>query len=303
MIRIFKAIGRFFQKNYITLKKSLKILTYSIVIGCMLGLFIGNLILMETLSDIMLYAEQRMEVFEEYRNKRMNELEEFVIDITQLLIQNDSNQVELIEDIFDNIEHLKEKTVLYMDKLNKTKKSIDLENVEDIIKANLAMYNFTEKYNGSGTHIKINGKSYILTCAHIIKKDDDVMWADMYDTKLVKIDREKDLALYEFDYEPNIPYLEISTEEPKEDSEVFVIGNPATLEDMITNGIVANIENGYYVLTNKVFFGNSGGCVLYKGKLVGVISKMTAYFFDGKIKSYAYACDLKSIQEFLKDVE
>lgn len=283
-----------------SLKKSLKVFTYVMIIGCMLGLFIANIKLMQYVADIMVYAEHRMEIFEEYRNQRMAELEEFIIDMAYILNENDANQLALSESIYNNMFRLHDATMKYV---NKTKKSIDLENAEEIKKANLLIYNFTKKTSGSGTHIKINNKSYVLTCAHLLKKEDDEMWADIYDIKLIKIDKENDLALYEFAYEPNLPYLKISTEAPKEASEVVVVGNPATLEDMITNGIVADIEKGCYVLTNKIFFGNSGGALIYKGKLVGVITTIVAYFYRGQLTSYAYACELEVIQEFLKDVE
>ena len=52
-----------------------------------------------------------------------------------------------------------------------------MNNVDNIIKANLHIVNKTAKVIGSGTHIKIYNKSYVLTVAHLLDTLEDKMIA------------------------------------------------------------------------------------------------------------------------------
>ena len=94
----------------------------------------------------------------------------------------------------------------------------------------------------------------------------------------------------------------VSDEFPKEGSEIAVIGNPDGLKDIITNGVISEIREYDYLLTNKVYRGNSGGAIIYKGKIVGVINMILTFFEELTppiIVNYSMGTNLKSIREFL----
>lgn len=187
--------------------------------------------------------------------------------------------------------------------------TIDLKDYDKIIKANVVIYNDTEKSLGSGSYIKVNNKKYILTVAHLIDNVDDFMWVILdnntkYAINLVKLNRDNDLALFKVN-DINIPYLEISDILPKVGSSIDVVGNPGGELDVITNGIIAKETGNGYIISNKIFFGNSGGAALYRGKIVGVVSQIMIYY-DVENKAYVNygsAIKLKIIKEFLEDIQ
>ena len=205
--------------------------------------------------------------------------------VTEMSIANDEKQLKLIEDIIKNVKTLKTKVTLMERKLQASK-SIDLKNVEKYKKANLLIYNATANFSGSGTHIKIKNKDYILTASHLIENPDDFIWGildngDWHPLELTKINKEKDLILFRvFGLECH-PYLEISDESPKEGSKIIVKG---------------------YLFTNIIYFGNSGGAILYKGKIIGVVSEFRCYFQIPIFVNYGFGCKLEMIKDFLEDV-
>ena len=226
--------------------------------------------------------------------------------VTEMSITNDEKQLKLIEDIIKNVKTLKAKVTLMERKLQASK-SIDLKNVEKYKKANLLIYNATSNFSGSGTHIKIKNKDYILTASHLIENPDDFIWGildngDWHPLELTKINKEKDLILFRvFGLECH-PYLEISDESPKEGSKIIVIGNPDDMKDVITDGIISKVGRKGYLFTNIIYFGNSGGAILYKGKIIGVVSEFRCYFQIPIFVNYGFGCKLEMIKDFLEDV-
>lgn len=189
----------------------------------------------------------------------------------------------------------------------------DVIDVENIRHANVVIQNRSDVGKGSGTHIKIYNQSYILTCYHILDKPKDSMWAvvnngDEYRLKLIKHNAKWDLALFKMK-NIGLPFLEISTENLKEGDNVVTIGNPGIMEDVITKGNIAKVKGGEYIFTNKTFHGSSGGALLYKGKIAGVVIRMIAYYeIDEKINklitvNYGIAVGTKRIREFLEGIE
>ena len=182
-----------------------------------------------------------------------------------------------------------------------------MKNVEKYKKANLLIYNATANFSGSGTHIKIKNKDYILTASHLIENPDDFIWGildngDWHPLELTKINKEKDLILFRvFGLECH-PYLEISDESPKEGSKIIVIGNPDDMKDVITDGIISKVGRKGYLFTNIIYFGNSGGAILYKGKIIGVVSEFRCYFQIPIFVNYGFGCKLEMIKDFLEDV-
>jgi len=179
---------------------------------------------------------------------------------------------------------------------------IDLEREEEIRKANVYIVNLTEKIMGSGTHIKIGDTHYILTCSHL-QKEEETLWViegklNRFNLTLVKKSKKYDLALFRINNFESRPYLELAGDLPKVGSRVFLVGNPSGINDVVTEGIVAKISIDKYLISNKTYFGNSGGCLFYKGKIVGVMS--CGYFF--KSVNYGMAVKHKIIMRFLDGV-
>jgi len=208
--------------------------------------------------------------------------------------------------IFQQQINLKEEILLQeIQCLRKEIKTVDIPEIEKLKKANVLIENVTIKRCGSGTHIKIDKKSYILTCAHLIKENNNIINAkldngDTHPLQLLKKNKELDLALFKIWAVGDLPYLEISDEEPKEGSEVTVIGNPNAIVDVVTDGIISHIDDKGYTITNTIFFGSSGGCVIYKNRIIGVVTQFRIFFNPPVIANYGYAIKLSIIQEFLK---
>ena len=249
--------------------------------------------------------QNKIEIYEEYR---LSEIE-LLIKLMEYLIKNDRSQTDLLKDITKDIEKLDKNLLEFRENLRK-KKAIDLDNVKKIKQANITIYNTVESIAASGSHIKIKGKDYILTCGHIIENEKDFIWGVLdnnswHPLELVKLDIERDMSLFRIYEVGDLPYLEISNESPKEGSEVVIIGNPEQLTDVITDGVISKIEEYNYILTNKIYFGNSGGAILYKGKIVGVVNSILVHFRTSPptFVNYSRGSNLESVKEFLKGIE
>ena len=240
-----------------------------------------------------------------------------VTKIDKAQIEIDKQQQTKIEDlarmediVVTNIDKLTFQQKKMLKRLEETK-TIDLDNVEDIKEANFLILNTTVDIQGSGSHIKIGENYYVLTAAHLIEDEEDFIWAiDNSRTwrplGLIKLDKERDLALFRIYSTEGMPYLEISKKAPKAGSEVVVIGNPDYNDDVITDGIITKVTKDKYLFSNLVYFGNSGGAVLYKGKIVGIVVQMEIHFKTEIERLFVLVGSgpkLEVIQEFLKGVE
>ncbi len=260
------------------MRKWIKLIIKAVLIGLLIGL---NLVIYSGIAETLKKLELKLDIYE--------------LDRQQQIIQLEKNLENYEKDNKLQIQEIRNK---FKNMLSK-----DIENIEQIKQANVDVWNMTREFSGSGTHIKINDKSYILTCAHLIKKIDDVFTIDGNIVTLVKYNKKEDLALFEFMIYKNkkdLAYLEISDIFPKIGSQVLVIGNPAGLIDVITNGIIARIEKNYMVLTNTIYLGSSGGAVIYRGKLIGVITNI---YYLPPSTSYSIARGLNRIKEFLKGIK
>ena len=285
-----------------------------------------NLLLISGLSwfmyettSLIATLDTKIDIYEQYRQNEFVKVRDLVDHLhTMRKLQSEWNklsmiytdilkdkqaQLEIDQGVLDfNYQELKKSQRKVENNLEQT----DLYNVENIKQANFILYNETRGSGGSGTHIKIDGKSYILTCAHLIDEvateklvviDDEGDWLPI---ELVKYNRKKDLALFRFFGAEDLPYLEIGKEAPKVGSKVLVIGNPDSLTDVLSDGIISQIEDNHYLVTNKIYYGNSGGALLYKGKVVGVMSKLLINFMPPVFVSYGEAVGLADIITFLE---
>jgi len=263
--------------------------------------------------DLAEIIEDIVDITTENDNRQIeivNQQQEIIVDLVDNLTklgktssENDKKHYVLIEKILEDTNILKNNYSVLAGKLN-LMEQIDVDNVEDIKRANIFIVNASQSIHGSGSHIKINNKHYILTCAHLVKEMEDFIWAKLDNNTyqplgLVKINKEVDLALFEISMFEDLPFLEISQEYPKEGSKILVIGNPANEEDFITNGIITDIKDEGYVFTNLIYFGNSGGAILYKGKLVGVVNEIRTYWNFPLVINYGHGVNLKTVKDFL----
>lgn len=248
--------------------------------------------------------EKKIEVFEYYYRQQVVEILRATKSLTDIIVDSSKNQLQLIDKVKEDIKLLEEISANLKAKI-KALNPIEIKDAENIKKANLQLVNITHWYWGSGSHIKIDGESYVLTCAHLIEdKTDSICVKEdeyYYFLDFVKMDRETDLALFKADYNvKKFPYLEIAEKSPLQGQKVIAIGNPDNMEDVFTDGIIAKIKENSILITNSVFSGNSGGAVLYDGKIVGILKQMLYHLFAN---SYGVVIKLEDIQEFLERVK
>jgi serine protease Do len=90
--------------------------------------------------------------------------------------------------------------------------------------------------------------------------------------------------------------------------ECWVIGNPLGLHDIVTKGIVSQInlkekgEKATFIIVDAVALpGNSGGCIINrKGQLIGILTRSTSMLGSLGASGLGLGVDLRTIKEFLK---
>jgi S1-C subfamily serine protease len=150
-----------------------------------------------------------------------------------------------------------------------------LPNFENLVRANVYIVNVTQGCAGSGTTINVDGKTYIVSAGHLDDPTDTffVKQGDEYrPIKLVKVNHEVDLALFEYvGAYCDLTIAPIAVEEPRVGDRIWAVGNPAGLEDAITSGTLVRKMNFSYLIDAKIYYGSSGGGLFNtKGELIGV---------------------------------
>lgn len=221
-----------------------------------------------------------------------------LLEIFKTMIGNDELMFQKIEDMQGQL-----------DEITKDKLPIDLDKCEDILSANMVLRNPLRGAKGSGTHIRLRNQDYILTCGHLIRNTEEPLWAydkdDVgYALKLVKYNGLLDLALYKIMGTcPKVAALEISDIEPKRGSAVTVVGNPDGYDDIITEGVLTQSDDVHYSITNTIWYGNSGGALLYRGKIIGVIVQLDCKMQGPIFVMYGKAVKLEHIKRLIKEYE
>lgn len=281
-----------------------------IVIAVLAILLIFNIIAVASMSymnylntEEIALIQRSSEMQAEVIKSEINDMKESVVKIVEGQTVVDALQIEVDKILFKRLEEIKS----YTEKMKSELKSIDCADVTNVRKANVLMVNYTLRCLGSGTHIRIRNQDYILTAGHLVESKDDIITAtgdygDEYALKLMKLDEVNDLALFRIEGGcSKLGTIEISDVAPDIGAEVTVIGNPAGDVDIITDGTLCKIEPQYYKVTNKAFYGNSGGAMLYKGKLVGVCSQVDLKVNFPVIVIYTRFVKLPIIKTFLRD--
>ena len=101
----------------------------------------------------------------------------------------------------------------------------------------------------------------------------------------------------DFEFLSRIEKEEISFEE---EDYIYVIGNTNGLVDVITQGVIAKKGKKVIRFTNSIWYGNSGGAILYKGKIVGVEFGMeTTIGRNNIMRALGVGVSLELVKEFL----
>lgn len=285
--------------------KNLRIVKYLVILNLVLLILTG--FMYYGTGSLLKQVENQVDIYGINTQTNLTEIYNKVIDIAIDNINRDALILDIIKIINSKLENVKKEN----EKLKKDityYQGLDVKDIEKIKQANLYILNDTVGISGSGTHIKIKGKSYILTCAHLFEEVTDTMYAiedngHWTGVKILAYNKKIDLALLTVDNLIQQSYLEIADKAPKEGSKVMVIGNPAGLLDVVTDGIVAKRNDIHYLITNTTYFGNSGGALLYDGKIVGVMSQLVTYFNFPCFVNYGLSVNLEQIHEFLEGIE
>lgn len=293
---MFKHIVKYLRKN-ILLLAIIILFTFNFIILCSMENTLFSLgILVKSL-------ENKIEIHEIQKRNEIKDIHDFL----KTALKNTKTNLEMIVGLQNTLKKLRNIITENEKKFHK----IDNKEINKIKKANVRILNLTEGRAGSGTYIKYRGRFFILSCAHLIDYDsridefEDRMYVQLddktyYPLILEKIDKELDLALFKVKFRHNFPYLELSDVEPKKGSEVLAVGNPDGLRDIVTDGIIGDIDEERYLFTNLIFFGNSGGALIYRNKVIGVVTQIRTYInFPTVFMNYGYAVNLKTIKEFL----
>lgn len=158
---------------------------------------------------------------------------------------------------------------------------IESSTVRPSINLNSSAQIFSMKDFSRATAIVVkhkNGKTYLLTAHHACVDDDN----KTYPLMMVRIGKKFTTArVLKFHPKLDLCLLEANTiigeeakiaENVKLGEEVYSFGNPLGMEDILTKGIVAKIEDSEFILSDtEITFGSSGGPLFNtKGELVGL---------------------------------
>jgi uncharacterized protein YabE (DUF348 family) len=175
-----------------------------LIVSVIISLFIvGNLYALYTFNHMLARIERRIELHELQHRLQVEDLLDILQKGLNISYENDKNQLILAQTIVETMKSIVTNTEQLQITQNKIQKEIttlqpiDLTLSAHLQEANVLIGNITQGCGGSGTHIKLNDKSYILTCAHLVDTTDDMLIAfldngDMCPLQLVKINYEKD---------------------------------------------------------------------------------------------------------------
>jgi S1-C subfamily serine protease len=204
-------------------------------------------------------------------------------------------------------------------RINKIKLEQNLKQI------NIMVVNRTRDSLGSGVSIKYKDKFYVLTAGHMAtplvpggKQDELYLYEndkEICKLEVVKHDYQEgaidttnnDLLLLRpvnSIFQPRF-YTEIADKEPITGTQIYIVGNPMGIEDVISDGRIIIYKDKFMYYIDHTYFGNSGGGVYnYDGKLVGIVSHITNLkpMPDAPDYMIAGAVRLNTILTFMKDV-
>lgn len=299
-------------------------LTTKILIGILVALFLVNGIWIA--RDI----RNEIKLNQELVQKQLKVNDQIILDIYKQL--NTNNKI--ISIINQNLEMLNksDERTLEIEKLLSIKIDnlpqkiqIDKTNIEYKLRQSVVLiYNKTSSALGSGVTIKYKDKFYILSAGHMAEADTDILTFGENDRELGELEiikhefvidedekgdftKTKDLILLQPKNKSLRPkfYVELADNESLPPTEIYIIGNPVGIEDVLSEGRIIKYKNNFVYYINHTYYGNSGGGVFTEdGKLLGIVSHMYPINYNQSIPAYMTygATRLDIIKDFLKDV-
>ena len=121
-------------------------------------------------------------------------------------------------------------------------------------------------------------QTHIITCAHCIIKSKDIFFEipskgeKKYKLKIVGVCNDFDIALLESIEYKNKSYFKLSDgKDIKSGNEVYAVGFPLGQSNLkVTRGIISGIEFNNIQTDAPINHGNSGGPLVFKGKVIGI---------------------------------
>lgn len=302
-------------------------------------ILIGILIVLISLNGYFLVRDIQKEIqFNKDIIQKINSENERNIQILQTCIQELQNEM-LISDakLLSGQNKIKQtltiKEELFRKSLTQSMNNLPEKIKKDrigieqkLIQINIRVNNMTAGSLGSGVSIKYKEKFYILTAGHmadVVEKGEQnklELWENgmkISDLEVVKHDykddnaiptKNTDLLLLRTKDESFVPrfYVDIEASEPILGIEVYIVGNPMGLDDVVSMGRVIKFIDNFMYITDSIYFGNSGGGVYStEGKLLGIVSHMQPIQPYKDIPPYMIygIVRMNTIREFMKGVE
>jgi S1-C subfamily serine protease len=181
------------------------------------------------------------------------------------------------------IEHLQEYSLNYQRDLYKQIANAIIREKEveyNILRYTVFIENDSDMVTGSGITIKYKNNFYILSAGHLISTLQDKVFLSengerICELEIIKVDHKLDLLLMRPKDSDIIPlvYSTLALEEYPKSEKVFVCGNPAGIEDILSEGRIVEYKGHVMYIQDSCWFGSSGGGVFnQQGELIGIIS-------------------------------
>lgn len=280
-----------------------------ILIAILIILFLGN-------SFWVIYdIKKEIQTNQDLSSKSFNINDQIIKYILKELKEIKGKTDENYKDIVIQIENIP---------LNEVKLKTEIE--YKLRQATVIINNETIQALGSGVTIKYKNKFYILSAGHMADTEKDILSFSENGNKIGELEIIKwnfttpeedkngdftkgtDLLLLQPKNKSLIPkfYVELADIESKPPTEIYIVGNPTGIEDVLSDGRIVTYNNNYIYYFNHTYYGNSGGGVFTKdGKLQGIVSHLYPISLNPQIPPYMLygAVRLNEIKEFLGDIE
>ena len=140
---------------------------------------------------------------------------------------------------------------------------------------------------GSGFIATIEGKRWVVTNRHVVNGAEEVTVAPQGKNpkraSFYKISPDLDLALIECPADLNARPLPLASHPANPGAEVYALGFPLGLANVISRGIIGAVEDNYFLFDAPISSGNSGGPVVNSaGEVIGVAT-MGSRSVDGAV--------------------
>ncbi len=180
-------------------------------------------------------------------------------------------------------------------------------NIYNIKEATYNIYNRVGELSGTGVVIKHKKDYYILTCNHIITSSKNGLQvfkkagSFIYYPSIVYLDAEKDLALLKINFIGSQATLKIYNKEIAEGSKVILVSNFLGLDSVYSEGHLMKKGTNRYLFQLPMFYGSSGGAIIYKNKIVTVVQSIITVIEDSHRVQFCVGLSNKNLNSFLKE--